>query len=701
MRANVLNRNMAKAGTTSREPKKETPVHSVTITRKTLSTQQRDSGTEEDRESLAISTSTFSSARSLNYPEVSTSPTASTPTTPKLLGATFGRSGTIHSVTSTSENHNQPSEISHTEPPARTVPARRIVVNSTTSAADTPAAARPKSIAASVKSTSSTIRRGGTSPITPVTPSTSTSTNNGNSTIKAKPEPRKSMTASSLTAPSAAGKATPRSSRASSLSRPSSRVSDVSGSFKSAKSELEVPPIPRNRTLSMASTTSARSVATDSGSTQAGRTRGNLTVSTPKALRPRKTSDASVISTASLSNPRGNVTPKRPSSQASVRSTVSSKAGTTPRRVTTAKTAEKSTEPIKRVPRVSTTSARSLKQSTSPTSAPPKTPKSEPKVVDEPPIPVTPPVIVQVEEHEVSPPTPPPPPVPEKETRRDTIESVGGGLAPTSQKDKRPSASSTMSTTSSSTIRLTKKRSNDTITELSEKDVSTLRANALAKLTGTPSKGSPSRPSAADVVAPVPVSPSPIPVSPTPSRPAHNEKIDFTASPVTPPTAVPINTIPSSFFAPEHSNPQGITLNVGIPCIITSRRARFRAFARYLGEIIGERGPWIGVEVPLGEFAANDKLEGRDWHDGSWNGIRYFDIQNAGWDDDEKAKRRRMGPYGFGRKKETESSLSVDQRSYRLRSASPAVSDVSTYESRGLFVRPQQVLYVIDARAEY
>jgi hypothetical protein len=40
--------------------------------------------------------------------------------------------------------------------------------------------------------------------------------------------------------------------------------------------------------------------------------------------------------------------------------------------------------------------------------------------------------------------------------------------------------------------------------------------------------------------------------------------------------------------------------------------------------------------------------------------------------------------------------LNVD-RAKRLRSASPATSDVSNSESRGLFVRPQQVLYVVDA----
>jgi hypothetical protein len=36
-------------------------------------------------------------------------------------------------------------------------------------------------------------------------------------------------------------------------------------------------------------------------------------------------------------------------------------------------------------------------------------------------------------------------------------------------------------------------------------------------------------------------------------------------------------------------------------------------------------------------------------------------------------------------------------RTKRMRSSSPAASDLSMSESRGLFVRPQQVLYVVDA----
>ncbi|KAJ3544987.1 hypothetical protein NM688_g5682 [Phlebia brevispora] len=56
--------------------------------------------------------------------------------------------------------------------------------------------------------------------------------------------------------------------------------------------------------------------------------------------------------------------------------------------------------------------------------------------------------------------------------------------------------------------------------------------------------------------------------------------------------------------------PRGATLEIGIPCIISSKKSRFRAYARYIGEVEGEVGPWVGVEVPVGEDWTEDKLEG-------------------------------------------------------------------------------------------
>lgn len=164
---------------------------------------------------------------------------------------------------------------------------------------------------------------------------------------------------------------------------------------------------------------------------------------------------------------------------------------------------------------------------------------------------------------------------------------------------------------------------------------------------------------------------------------------------------------------------RGVTLNIGIPCMITSKRSRFKAFARYIGEVQGEHGPWVGVEVPVGETWGPDRLDGRDWNDGSIGGVRYFEIganSSLGLEEGEEraARRRRLeflgisgeknGPIASGvtnwRKREAD-QLSVDQdRLKRMRSVSPAISDMSTMESRGLFVRPQQIILVMDAQEQ-
>jgi len=121
--------------------------------------------------------------------------------------------------------------------------------------------------------------------------------------------------------------------------------------------------------------------------------------------------------------------------------------------------------------------------------------------------------------------------------------------------------------------------------------------------------------------------------------------------------------------------------------------------ARYIGEVAGENGPWIGVEVPVGAAWGGDKLAGRAWHDGTWGGVRYFEVGSGAEFDETQAaaaRQRRINAL-LGVKREADSSVLGLERSKRMRSASPAMSDVSSAESRGLFVRPQQVLYVVDA----
>ncbi|KAF9477702.1 hypothetical protein BDN70DRAFT_994783 [Pholiota conissans] len=179
--------------------------------------------------------------------------------------------------------------------------------------------------------------------------------------------------------------------------------------------------------------------------------------------------------------------------------------------------------------------------------------------------------------------------------------------------------------------------------------------------------------------------------------------------------------------------PRGATLEIGIPCIISSKRKRFKAYARYIGEVYGESGPWVGVEVPMptGDGSWGDEtqrpVDDRQWNDGSWGGIRYFEIGGAGgvggggseWEygggggggEDRAARRRRIdggsvggavwglreGKGSTGLKREGDQLSIASDRMKRIRSVSPAASDVSGTESRGLFVRPQQVLYVVDA----
>jgi len=151
----------------------------------------------------------------------------------------------------------------------------------------------------------------------------------------------------------------------------------------------------------------------------------------------------------------------------------------------------------------------------------------------------------------------------------------------------------------------------------------------------------------------------------------------------------------SSATAPNFPLPSGVTLNVGIPCIITSRRQRMKAFARYIGEVAGEAGPWIGVEVPIGASWGGERLDGRAWNDGSWGGVHYFDVGV----DDYADMARSGASFRRGTKREGE-SLSIEAAK-RMRSASPAMSDISTTESRGLFVRPQQVLYVVQSESAW
>ena len=125
----------------------------------------------------------------------------------------------------------------------------------------------------------------------------------------------------------------------------------------------------------------------------------------------------------------------------------------------------------------------------------------------------------------------------------------------------------------------------------------------------------------------------------------------------------------------------------------------------------------MGVEVPMNESWTGtgnaNNVDDRQWNDGTWGGIKYFDIGSASaeWDyGDERARRRRFdmssswtmtGGSSFktsGTKRDGDHLTGPDYRMMkRMRSSSPTASENSSMETRGLFVRPQQVLYVVDA----
>ncbi len=118
----------------------------------------------------------------------------------------------------------------------------------------------------------------------------------------------------------------------------------------------------------------------------------------------------------------------------------------------------------------------------------------------------------------------------------------------------------------------------------------------------------------------------------------------------------------------------------------------------------------------MGDTWPGDKLDARAWHDGTWGGVRYFDIGSGSgssmdWDFGDEMRgtmrRKRLDGHGHGLStigkgggrslKREGGHLDTLGREKRLRSVSPAGSDTMAAESRGLFVRPQQVLYVVDA----
>ena len=91
-----------------------------------------------------------------------------------------------------------------------------------------------------------------------------------------------------------------------------------------------------------------------------------------------------------------------------------------------------------------------------------------------------------------------------------------------------------------------------------------------------------------------------------------------------------------------------------------SKRKQFKAYARYIGEVLGETGSWVGVEVPIpiGDNNWGDpSQEGEKWNGSSWEGVRYCTIEGmpGGFEygNDCMVRKRRIdagGVWGRGKK---------------------------------------------------
>lgn len=153
----------------------------------------------------------------------------------------------------------------------------------------------------------------------------------------------------------------------------------------------------------------------------------------------------------------------------------------------------------------------------------------------------------------------------------------------------------------------------------------------------------------------------------------------------------------------------GVSLHVGIPCIVTlsSRRARFRANVKYLGRMKDARGAWVGLEVEDLDRLGVDTLPS-----GARDGVRYFHFTPPPTDSGSNAERaeraRKLALIADEMAREARgepvrprparvASNQLGLGGLGMRAASPfAVPDWGPPERpRALFVRPSEVLFVM------
>ncbi|KAI7958778.1 hypothetical protein MJO28_002569 [Puccinia striiformis f. sp. tritici] len=168
------------------------------------------------------------------------------------------------------------------------------------------------------------------------------------------------------------------------------------------------------------------------------------------------------------------------------------------------------------------------------------------------------------------------------------------------------------------------------------------------------------------------------------------------------------------------SKPPGTVLLIGIPCVVATtitltdgleQPIKFRAVVKYLGETYFGPGQWVGVEV-----AEKEEMIHKEWNDGTVNGIKYFELGQESKESKLRLFRNLSAtPSGsssiIDRSHSSNSNHLLTNNSDLVEGASlnslrPSFVSTSSRSflsnsgldderpTRGLFVRPQEVIFV-------
>ncbi|PLW17541.1 hypothetical protein PCANC_08028 [Puccinia coronata f. sp. avenae] len=179
---------------------------------------------------------------------------------------------------------------------------------------------------------------------------------------------------------------------------------------------------------------------------------------------------------------------------------------------------------------------------------------------------------------------------------------------------------------------------------------------------------------------------------------------------------------PSSSGSPQASSkPPGTVLLIGIPCVVATtttladgleQPVKFRAVVKYLGETFFGPGQWVGVEV-----AEKEEMVHKAWNDGTVDGVRYFELGQESKESKLRLFRNLSAtPSGSApvndrshsssssylnsnpAPNEDVGSLNSLRPSFVSKSSSSRSHISASFEderpTRGLFVRPQEVIFV-------